>query len=112
MCTVCSQQLSDSPYSSLSPLKRRQCLETTQPNHLNAKPPCSRVSIAPCSSFITHIAFFWMSRTLCHAESKLLVSSHVPKSSADLAVPKKKVGEVRDWLLADHGPSLLLLSGA
>ncbi|KAL0045550.1 hypothetical protein WJX82_009862 [Trebouxia sp. C0006] len=44
-------------------------------------------------------------------ESKLLVGSQVPKSSADLAVPKKKVGEVRDWLLADHGPSLLLLSG-
>lgn len=53
-----------------------------------------------------------MSHTLCRAESKLLVGSRVPKSSADLAVPKKKVGEVRDWLLADHGPSLLLLSGA
>jgi len=53
-----------------------------------------------------------VSHTLCHAESKLLVGSHVPKSSADLAVQKKKVGEVRDWLLAEHGPSLLLLSGA
>ncbi|DBA67986.1 TPA: hypothetical protein ACH3X2_014019 [Trebouxia sp. C0005] len=50
-------------------------------------------------------------KTSLQQESKLLVGSRVPKSSADLAVPKKKVGEVRDWLLADHGPSLLLLSG-
>lgn len=44
------------------------------------------------------------------AESRLLQTC-TPKSSADLAVQKKKVGEVKDWLLADHGPGLLLLSG-
>lgn len=44
------------------------------------------------------------------AESRLLLTC-TPKSSADLAVQKKKVGEVKDWLLADHGPGLLLLSG-
>lgn len=42
----------------------------------------------------------------------ILVQNCTPKASEDLAVQKKKVGEVKDWLLAAHGPGLLLLSGA
>ncbi|DBA75164.1 hypothetical protein WJX77_005220 [Trebouxia sp. C0004] len=75
-----------------------------QPLHFsqsNRPPPVPRSNTAqPATSQIS-----------LQQESKLLVGSHVPKSSADLAVQKKKVGEVRDWLLADYGPSLLLLSG-
>ena len=48
----------------------------------------------------------------CYLAESILFPKCTPKSSADLTIQKKKVGEVKDWLLADHGPGLLLLSGA
>ena len=48
----------------------------------------------------------------CHFAESIVFQKCIPRSSADLAVQKKKVGEVKDWLLADHGPGLLLLTGA
>ena len=48
----------------------------------------------------------------CYCAESRLLQTCTPKASADLAVQKKKIGEVKDWLLADHGPGLLLLSGA
>ena len=44
--------------------------------------------------------------------SELIVQTCTSKSAADLAVQKKKIVEVRDWMLSEHGPGLLLLSGA
>ena len=105
--------------SSLQSTLLRQPLQfsqsTQQPSVPRDSVPATRKSVhygANSRLIIGRSTADKLSHILCNAESKLLEQRCITKSSTALVVQKKKVGEVKDWLLADRGPSLLLLSGA
>lgn len=90
----------------------RQPLQLSQPiRQANRKPALTQPAVTQSVLAQPAVTLSLSAHAPCSTETELLVRKCAPSSSNELVVQKKKIGEVRDWLCAQHHSALLLLSG-